>query len=141
MEAIKAESAVPSRFITVLMTTFGGSALVLVAVGVYGLMSYTVQRRTREIAIRMALGAQPRSVRNLMLAQGVNVIGVGTVIGLAVSWALARVLSGFLFTVTPHDPLAYTVTPLILGACALTAVWIPVRRAIEVDPTTAFRCE
>jgi putative ABC transport system permease protein len=139
MDGVSAGSTAPTRFATTLMTLFGGSALLLAAIGVYGVMAYSLQRRTHEIGIRLALGAQPRHVRNLLLASGMRVTVLGVAIGLAAAFGLARVLSTFLFAVTPHDPIVFVGAPLVRIAVALLATWVPAHRATFVDPVVALR--
>jgi putative ABC transport system permease protein len=141
MDEIVAESTARSRFDTWLMTLFGGCALLLSAIGVYGLMAYSVQQRTAEIGIRKALGAGENSVRNMVLRQGMVVAISGIAVGLALSFWLARVLSGFLFGVGPRDPIIFTTVTLLLAGVAFIAVWLPAQRATRLDPVTALRQE
>ena len=124
-----------------LMTIFGGCALLLSAIGVYGLMAYSVQQRTAEIGIRMALGADENSVRNMVLRQGMTLAIAGIIIGVLSSLSLARVLAGFLFGVAPRDPTVFTMATLVLAGVAFIAVWLPARRATRLDPVTALRQE
>jgi len=123
------------------MSIFGCTALLLAAIGVYGLMAYSVAQRTREIGIRLALGAESSNVRNMVIAQGMRLACIGIAIGIASALGLTRLLAGFLFGVKPWDPLAFTLVPALLGAVALFAVWLPARRATRIDPITALRCE
>jgi ABC-type antimicrobial peptide transport system permease subunit len=123
------------------MTLFGGCALLLAAIGVYGLMAYSVQQRTAEIGIRMALGAGENSVRYMIWRQGMVLAISGIAVGLASSFGLARVLSGFLFGVAPHDPTIFTTVTLLLAGVAFIAVWLPAHRATRLDPVTALRQE
>ena len=116
-------------------------AIILAAVGVYGLISYSVTQRTREIGIRMALGAQARQVMLPVLREGLILALAGIAIGLAGSVATSRVLKGFLFGVEATDPLTYGVVALLLLAVAVLASYIPSRRALRVDPITALRAE
>ncbi len=116
-------------------------AVILAAVGIYGLISYSVAQRTREIGIRMALGAQARQVMMPMLRQGLVLALAGIAIGLVGSVAAARVLAKFLFGVQPSDPLTYAVVSALLLSVALLASFIPSRRALRVDPLTALRSE
>ena len=141
MDDVVSESVARARFDTWLMTIFGCSALLLAAVGVYGSMAYSVQRRTPEIGIRMALGAEARTVRNMVLVQGMELVCAGIVIGLASAVGLARLLAGFLFGVTSRDPVAFTTVPLILTAVGLLAVWLPALRATRISPMIAPRTE
>src|SRR5260221_1888791 len=132
MDAIVAESTARSRFDMWLMTMFGGCALVLAAIGVYGLMAYSVQQRTAEIGIRMALGADQSSVRDMVLRQGMTLAMVGISISFVWSLLLDRVLAGFLFGVAPRDPIVFTMVTLLLAGVALIAVWLPARRATRL---------
>jgi putative ABC transport system permease protein len=141
MDQIVAESTARSRFDTWLMTLFGGCALLLAAIGIYGLTAYAVQQRTAEIGIRMALGADRNSVRNMVLRQGMLLAICGIVVGVISSLWLARVLSGFLFGVAPRDPAIFATVTLLLAGVALFAVWLPAQRATRLDPVTALRHE
>jgi ABC-type antimicrobial peptide transport system permease subunit len=117
-----------------LMTVFGLSALLLAAIGVYGLMAYSVEQRTQEIGIRLALGAQTTQVKNMVVFQGMRLALIGVVIGVAAAFGLARLISTFLYGVTARDPLVFVGVPMLLSIVALLAVWIPARRASHVDP-------
>ena len=116
-------------------------AVVLASVGVYGLMSFSVQQRTREIGIRMALGARPRQVMLSVLREGMTLAVVGIGLGLAGAVAATRVLSSILFRVRPLDPVSLVLVSALLAAVALLACWIPARRAAGVDPASALRNE
>ncbi len=122
-----------------LMTVFGGSALLLAAIGIYGLMAYSVQQRTQEIGIRMALGALATDVRNIVVVQGMRLALVGVVLGTASALALARLIAGILYGVEAHDPAVFVGIPILLSLVALLAVWLPARRASRVDPIVALR--
>ena len=124
-----------------LLTIFGLSGLLMAAIGVYGVMSYSVQQRTQEMGVRMALGAQASNLRNMIIGQGMILALLGVAVGLAGAFWLTRFLAGFLFGVKAWDPMAFLLTPLLLCAVALLAVWIPARRATRVDPMTALRLE
>ena len=141
MDDVVGESIARARFDMWLMTIFGGCALLLAAIGVYGLMAYSVQQRTPEIGIRMALGADARAVRRMVLAQGMTLAAGGIAIGLASAFALARLLAGFLFGVTPRDPTVFAAVPLILIIVALFAAWLPALHATRISPMTALRGE
>jgi putative ABC transport system permease protein len=136
-----ARSTSRQQFNMWLMTVFGGSALLLAAIGIYGLMAYSVQQRTQEIGIRLALGAEARHVKNMVVFQGMALTMVGVVVGLGSAFALARVLQSLLFGVQARDPLVFVAVPVVLSAVALLAVWIPARRASRVDPLVALRYE
>ena len=137
-ESIRATVAAP-RFRTTLVVLFALVALVLAAIGVYGVMAYSISQRRQEIGVRMALGADATDVRRLVLREGLRLAAAGTVAGLAGGLAVARVIGTFLFDTAPADPLTFLATPLVLGATALAASYIPARRAMRVDPMIALR--
>jgi predicted permease len=141
MDEIVGQSTAGSDFNMFLLAVFGGSALVLAAIGVYGLMAYSVQQRTQEIGIRRALGADAERVRNMVVFQGMRLSLAGVVIGIASAFAMSRVLGTLLFGVTARDPMVFAAVPLVLSAVALVAVWLPARRASRVDPLVALRHE
>jgi predicted permease len=141
MEEIVVLNTSRRRFNMLLLTIFGASALLMAAIGIYGLMAYSVQQRTQEMGIRMALGAQASHIRNMVIRQGMVLALIGVVIGIAGAFGLTRFLASFLFDVKAWDPLAFVLTPLLLGAVALLAVWVPAQRAVRVDPMTALRFE
>jgi putative ABC transport system permease protein len=129
------------RFSLVIFGFFGTTALLLAAMGIYGVTAYTVAQRTQEIGIRMALGAQMRDVLSLMLRKAMSLVLVGAVIGLAGAYAATRVMSNLLFGVTPTDLTTFIAVPLVLLLVALVACLIPARRATRVDPLIALRYE
>jgi putative ABC transport system permease protein len=141
MEEVVAQSLATRRFVLLLFGLFAGLALLLALVGIYGLLSASVSQRTRELGIRIALGATPRNVGRLIVGQGLKLILSGIVIGLVSALALQRVIGKLLYGVSPTDPLTFTVISLLLIAVALLACWIPARRATKVDPLTALRSE
>jgi len=141
MDSIVSTSVSRQRFNMWVMSVFGGCALLLAAIGIYGLMAYSVEQRTQEIGIRMALGAQAAQVRSMVVTQGMGLAMVGIVVGLAGAFALARFITAFLFGVTTKDPMVFTGVPLVLAVVALVAVWLPARRASRVDPLIALRAE
>lgn len=141
MEEVEARNIARQRFNMVLLTIFGLSGLLMAAIGVYGVMSYSVQQRTQEMGVRMALGAQAANLRNMVIGQGMFLAMLGVVAGLGGAYGLTRFLASFLFGVKAMDPAAFIVTPLLLCAVALLAVWIPAVRATRVDPMTALRLE
>jgi ABC-type antimicrobial peptide transport system permease subunit len=141
MDEILVKSTARSDFNMLLLTVFGGAALVLAAIGVYGLMSYSVEQRTQEIGIRLALGAAAGQVRNMVILQGMTLALAGVVIGLIAAVTLAKLIESLLFGVSARDPLVFVAVPVILTAVALIAVWLPARRATRIDPIDALRCE
>ena len=141
MDHVVTESVMEPRFNMVLLTLFSSIALLLSAAGIYGVTAYTVTQRTHELGIRLALGAQLRDVLTLIMRQGVIVILVGLVIGLAASFAFMRLLRSLLFGVTATDPVTFAAITLLLTVVALLACYIPARRATKVDPMVALRYE
>jgi predicted permease len=129
------------RFMALLLGLFGLLALVLAAVGVHGVLTYLVAQRTREIGVRMALGATSGRVTNLVVGQGARVVAIGLVAGLAAALVLSRSLSGLLFGVTPTDPPTLVAVLLVIGLVAGISIWLPARRAVRVNPLTAIRQE
>lgn len=134
-------SLFPARMAAMTLGSFGLLALVLAAVGIYGVMSHVVAGRTREIGLRMALGAQRLDVQKLILRQGMWLAGIGAVIGLVVAFGGAQLLKNFLYGVSASDPVTFTAIALMLLGIALLACWIPARRATRVDPMVALRAE
>jgi ABC-type antimicrobial peptide transport system permease subunit len=131
----------PARLVAVVLASFGLLAVVLAATGVYGIMAYAVSRRTREIGIRMALGAAPSQVAQAILMQTAVLLAVGTVVGLMLSFAGGRFFSQILYGVSAHDPSTYLGAIALMIMVAFMACWIPARRAIRVDPLKALRTE
>jgi putative ABC transport system permease protein len=141
MTEVVSRSTSRGRFNMWLMTVFGGAALLLAAIGIYGLMAYSVEQRTQELGIRMALGADAGHVRHMVVAQGMLLTGIGLAIGLTAAFVLSRLLESFLFGVTRFDPLVFVGVPGILAAVALLAVWLPALRASRINPVEALRYE
>ena len=129
------------RLAATLFGIFGGIGLTLAAVGLYGVMSYSVSRRTREIGIRMAMGAKPGAVERLVLRQGMLLTLIAIALGWPAAWMLAKLAASFLYGIQPHDALTFAVVPPLLAAIALAACWVPARRAALVDPMQALRTE
>ena len=139
MDEVVSRSTARQRFNTLLMTVFGAAALLLAAIGVYGLMTYSVEQRTREIGVRLALGAETRHVWRMIALQGLRLVAVGVAVGVAAAAGLTRLLASFLFGVEASDPATFVGVPLVLAAVALAAVAVPARRAKQVDPVLALR--
>jgi ABC-type antimicrobial peptide transport system permease subunit len=129
------------RMLVTLLSAFGLLSLTLAAVGLYGMMAYSVTARTREIGIRMAMGAQTSDVLKQVIRQGMILTLIGASIGLAASFALTRMMESLLFGVSATDPVTFTLVSLLLAAVALFACWIPARRATKIDPMAALRAE
>jgi putative ABC transport system permease protein len=141
LEEIMADSIARQRFAMTLLTVFSAVALVIAAVGIYGVMAYSVVQRTGEFGIRMALGAQQRDVLRLVLVQGGKLIGLGLLIGLAATLAASRAMGSMLFNTSAQDPLTLGTITLLLGAVALVACLLPANRATKVNPIEALRAE
>ena len=141
MDEIVSRSTSRQSFNMMLLTIFGAIALVLAAIGIYGLMAYSVQQRTQEIGIRMALGADRAAIRKLIVWHGMRLTLVGVVVGIGASFALMRLIASFLFGVKTWDPTAFIAVPVVLSAVALLAVWLPAARAARVEPMRALHIE
>jgi len=139
MTDVVVRSTSRERFNALLMTVFAASALVLAAIGIYGVMAYVVQQRTREIGVRLALGADPAAVRRMVVFQGMRLAMTGVIIGVAAAFGLSRYLTAMLFGVQARDPLVFVGVPALLALIALVAVWIPAARASRIDPLGALR--
>lgn len=141
MEDVLAAAQSRPRFLTLLLTIFSGVALALALVGIYGVLSYLVERRSKEFGLRLALGAPRQHVLGLVLKQGAVLASVGVGCGLVVAVAFTRVMSSMLYGVRAIDPVTFIVMPLALASVALLASYIPARRATKVDPMVALRYE
>jgi putative ABC transport system permease protein len=141
MRALVARSAAPRRFVMHLLAAFALTALALAAIGLYGVVAHSVAERTREIGIRVALGATPRDVVRLVLSGGAGMVGLGLIAGIAGALGATRFLTAILYGVGPGDPASLSAAVLVLAAVALAAHWLPARRAARVDPVTALRSE
>lgn len=141
MDEVVAHSLASAQFNMTLLTIFAGIALLLAAIGIYGVMAYSVQQRTSEIGIRMALGATPQKVRRMVVLQGMILALIGVALGAAGGLAITRVMRSLLFGVKPWDPLTFVITALVLTAVAWLACYLPARRASSVDPMLALRYE
>ena len=141
MEQVLSDSVALPRLSTALLAAFAGIALILASIGIYGLVSYSVTQRTHEIGIRMALGARPGQVLQMILRQGVVLAVVGVAIGLAGAYAATKLLASLLYGVSASDPMTFAVVPLLLIFVTLLASYVPARKAMEVDPIIALRQE
>jgi len=139
-EHLRAAYVLP-RVAAILFGVFGGIGLVLATVGLYGVMSFAVARRTREIGIRMAMGARPAAVLRLFLRRGMVMTFAALALGWPAAWMLAKIASSFLYGIAPHDAVTFTLVPVVLVLVALVAAWIPARRAASINPTEALRTE
>jgi len=140
-DSVMNNALAPRRLPMILLAVFAGAALLLAALGLYGVMSFVVTQRTREIGLRLSLGAQKRQILGLILRQGLALVVVGIVVGLGGALALTRLLQSLLFEVSPIDLLSFTLVPTVLVLVGLFACWLPARRATLVDPIQALRYE
>jgi putative ABC transport system permease protein len=141
MDQVEGESTARSDFNMTLLTIFAGVALLLAAIGIYGLMAYSVQQRTQEIGIRMALGASPEKVRRMVVGQGMRLAMIGVLAGVVAAYALARYMTTLIFGVKPHDPVVFVSVIVVLSVVALLATYVPALRASRVDPMVSLRYE
>jgi len=129
------------RLFALLVGSFAVIAVLLAAIGLYGLMAYTVARRTAEIGIRLAIGASPGAVQRMVLRDGMSMVLIGMVVGIPTALGLTQLLRGLLFGITPSDPVSFVVTGGLMLLVAAAAAWLPAWRAARVDPMRALRCE
>lgn len=141
MASLLGERIAQRRFNMLIVGLFGGLALAIASAGLYGVMAYLVTQRTREIGVRLALGAPPARVMTAVIGRGVVHTAAGLAIGIAVAWQLASLVEAFLFEVRPHDPVVYGAAAALLAACGVIAAFVPARRAARVDPVIALRVE
>jgi ABC-type antimicrobial peptide transport system permease subunit len=141
LEDYLGQSVAQRRFSMTLLGVFSAVALVLAALGIYGVLAYSVAQRTREIGVRMALGARESTVATMVVRESLGVVGIGLAIGIVGALALTRVLASLLFDISPTDPLTFVAVTLGLGAVAVAASYLPARRASSVDPIVALRSD
>jgi ABC-type antimicrobial peptide transport system permease subunit len=141
MDEVMGLSTARANFNMLLLSIFGGVAVVLAAIGIYALMAYSVAQRTQEIGIRMALGADRAKIRRLVMWQGMRLAIAGLLLGTGAALGLTRLMESLLFGVKPWDPVAFVAAPLLLTGVAMIAVWLPGLRASRVEPMEALRTE
>jgi ABC-type antimicrobial peptide transport system permease subunit len=139
MHEVVAASSARAQFYMMLLTIFAGIALLLAAVGLYGVMSYSVQQRTQEIGVRMALGASPKDIRGMVLWQGTRLALLGILIGIPTALAMTRVMVSMIFGIATWDPAVFVTVTILLSAVSLFATHLPSHRATSVDPANALR--
>jgi ABC-type antimicrobial peptide transport system permease subunit len=141
MQDLYAESLARTSFTLVMLAIAGAMALALGVIGIYGVIAYVVSQRTREIGIRLALGAEPRQLKKMFLLHGLALSGVGAVVGLVAAMALGRLMSSLLFGISPLDPTAYIAALGVTIAAAALASYLPARRAAAIDPLETLKAE
>jgi putative ABC transport system permease protein len=141
METVVRQTFASQQFSTVLLGGFSLASLLLAAIGIYGLLAYSVTQRTREIGVRIALGAEPGAITRMVVASGARMVIIGAAAGLAAALALSGLMKSLLFGIGPRDPLTFIVAPAIFVVVALVAAYVPARRAARVSPMEALRAE
>jgi ABC-type antimicrobial peptide transport system permease subunit len=141
MEDLVARSVADRKFTMLLLTAFAGIAVLLAAIGLFGVMSYSVVQRAREIGVRMALGARRLDIFNLVVTEGMRLTGIGLVLGVGGAIGLTRLISGLLFGISPTDFSTFAILSVVLGLIAFVACWWPAHRASRVDPIITLRAE
>ena len=141
MTKVASDTLWKERFFGGLFVSFAGLALFLAALGIYGVMAYSVAQRTQEIGVRLALGAQPGALVQMILRQGAKLVGLGLAAGFVLAWFAAQLLTKLLYGIDPHDPPTFAGVPLLLALVALAACLLPAHRATKVDPMVALRSE
>jgi ABC-type antimicrobial peptide transport system permease subunit len=141
MDDVVASSMAEMSFTVVLLAIAAAVALLLGAIGLYGVVSWVVAQRTHEMGVRIALGARPADVRTMVVRQGMIVTIAGIIVGLVAALGATRLLASLLYEVSAYDPLTFIIVPIVLFAVSLLAAWLPARRAAAVDPLTAMRVE
>jgi putative ABC transport system permease protein len=140
MDELMSDAVAPRRFTLILFSLFGGIALVMAGVGIYGVVAYSVTERTHEIGIRVALGASSGDVLRLVIGQGMKLVVIGLAIGVAVAFALTRLMAGLLFQISATDPVTFVIVAGLLVVVAFVACWVPAQRA-KADPVESLRFE
>jgi len=141
METVLGETYGRQRFSAILFGGFSLSAMLLAAIGIYGVLAYSVAERTREIGVRLAIGANPGRIVRMVLGDGARMVVAGFAVGMVGAFAVSEALAGMLYEVPARDPFSFTIAPAILLMVALLAAWIPARRAARLDPISALRVE
>ena len=141
IERTMRESLWAQRLCAGLLAVFGGLALLLATIGIYGVISYSVSQRVREIGVRMALGATVDDVQIMIVREGVRLVAIGVMVGMTIAIGVSRVIQSMLFVISARDATTFVLVPSILTLVAVLACWIPARRATRIDPSTALRDE
>jgi putative ABC transport system permease protein len=141
MAQVMADASAPQRFSTVLLGAFAAGALLLAAIGLYGLLAFTVRERRREIAVRLALGAQPPEIRRMVIGHGLKLVAIGLVLGVGISYGVGRAISSLLYQTEGHDIVTFGTVPIVLLLMAVIACTLPAYRAARVEPMAVLRTE